>query len=68
MIVCQCHVVSDRAVNAAIEDGACRLLEVCQSTGAGRTCGGCLFSLKRLLWEHEAVDAPSVPEDARAAS
>ncbi|MGH3366728.1 MAG: (2Fe-2S)-binding protein [Nocardioidaceae bacterium] len=68
MIVCQCQVVSDRTLTAAIQQGACSLAQLCASTNAGRSCGGCLFSLKRLLCEHGATVVPAVPEDARAAS
>lgn len=60
MIVCHCGVVNDRAVSASIQDGARSLAEVCRSTGAGRTCGGCLFSLKQLLCHHEPVDSSSM--------
>ena len=52
MIVCHCQVVSDRAVAAAIADGARTLAEVCRATGAGQDCGSCVFSLKRLVCEH----------------
>ena len=52
MIVCHCQVVNDRKVTAAIAAGARTLAGVCRSTGAGRRCGACVFSLKRLLCEH----------------
>ena len=52
MIVCHCRVVSDRAVAAAVRDGAGSLSGVCRSTGAGQDCGSCVFSLKRLVCEH----------------
>ena len=52
MIVCHCHVVNDRAVRAVVESGARTLSEVCRATGAGRDCGACIFSVKRVTCEH----------------
>ena len=54
MIVCHCRVVSDRAVAEALRDGARSLAAVCRSTGAGQDCGSCVFSVRRLVCEHEA--------------
>jgi bacterioferritin-associated ferredoxin len=70
VIVCQCHVVSDRAVADAVDAGARTLAGVCRSTGAGKDCGSCVFSLKRVLCEHQArVPRPAiVPEVDVAAS
>ena len=71
LIVCHCHVVSDRAVAAAVTAGARTLAGVCRSTGAGKDCGACVFSLKRVLCEHQA-EVPSqvtaIPEVDVAAS
>ena len=53
MIVCQCQVVSDREVTAAVDSGARTLAAVCRATGAGRDCGSCVFTLKRLVCDHE---------------
>ncbi|MFI5697406.1 bacterioferritin-associated ferredoxin [Kribbella sp. NPDC051586] len=67
MIVCHCEVVSDRDVRRSIDGGARTLAQVCGVTGAGRNCGGCVFSVKRLLCEHERpVAAPSLTEVASA--
>ncbi len=55
MIVCHCRVVTDRAVADAVAEGARSLAAVCRSTGAGQDCGSCVFSLKRLVCEHEAT-------------
>jgi bacterioferritin-associated ferredoxin len=52
VIVCHCRVVTDRAVAAAVEQGAGSLGAVCRTTGAGQDCGGCVFSLRRLVCEH----------------
>ncbi|MET9023675.1 (2Fe-2S)-binding protein [Actinopolymorpha sp. NPDC004070] len=66
MIVCHCGVVNDRAVVDAVRGGARTLAGVCRSTGAGRGCGGCIFSIKRLLCEHQ--DDPALQEVDVAAS
>ena len=55
MIICHCEVISDHAVVAAIDDGARTLEQVCQMTGAGQKCGGCLFSLKQVLCQHGQI-------------
>ena len=49
MIVCHCHVVSDRDIHAAIDGGAnevCALASVC---GAVSGCGGCLPAVRTLM-------------------
>jgi bacterioferritin-associated ferredoxin len=67
MIVCHCEVVSDREVRESIDGGARTLAQVCGATGAGRNCGGCVFSLKRLLCQHgRPVSATSFMEAASA--
>ena len=68
VIVCHCEVVSDRAVVNAVEAGARTLAGVCRSTGAGRNCGTCVFSIRRLLCEHGVPLSPSTPEAEVAAS
>jgi bacterioferritin-associated ferredoxin len=56
VIVCHCRVVTDREVAAAVQQGAGSLGAVCRSTGAGQDCGGCVFSLRRLVCEHGRAD------------
>lgn len=68
MIVCHCGVVSDREVTQSIEAGAASLAAVCRATGAGRDCGSCVLSLKRLLCQHQASPIPVPPEIEYAAS
>ncbi len=58
MIVCHCRVVTDRQVAQAVAGGARSLSGVCRSTGAGGDCGACVFSVRRLVCEHEAARAP----------
>ena len=61
MIVCHCRVVSDREVMRAVDEGARSLADVCRDTGAGRDCGACVLSVKRLLCQHQPsrIDVPS---------
>lgn len=54
MIVCQCSVVSDRDVHAALGDGARTVAAVCKATGAAKDCGSCVFTVKALVCEHHA--------------
>ena len=68
MIVCHCHVVNDAAIAAAVDDGARTLGEVCRSTGAGRDCGACVFSVRRLVCEHVASHDLESAEPCHAAS
>lgn len=55
MIVCHCHVVSDRAVRAVVNAGANDLDSVVSACGAGDACGGCLPSIERLLADAEVA-------------
>jgi bacterioferritin-associated ferredoxin len=68
MIVCHCGVVNDQTVVRAIDSGARTLSGLCRSTGAGKDCGGCVFSLKRLLCQHQDSVASLPPEVHVAAS
>ena len=68
MIVCHCNVVNDRAVRASVEQGARTLADVCRATGAGRDCGACVLSVKRLLCEHVAPHTGTLQEVHSAAS
>ena len=68
MIVCHCHVVNDAAIAGAVRDGARTLSDVCRSTGAGRDCGACVFSVRRLVCEHVAGHVPESAEPRHAAS
>ena len=68
MIVCHCKVVNDRAVTRASTTGARTVAQVCRATGAGRDCGSCVFTLKRLLCEHERTAGDAFVEVEGAAS
>ncbi len=62
MIVCHCRVVSDRDIRAAVDAGARTLAQLCRETGAGTECGGCVFTVKRLVCEHVETIHASMPE------
>lgn len=49
MIICHCGPVSDRSVSEAVAAGARSLAQVCQATNAGRDCGACVFSVRRVM-------------------
>lgn len=73
MIVCHCAVVGDRQIAAAAAAGANTLSRICASTGAGRDCGACVFSVRRILCESVESEAdrglyPTHAEADRAAS
>ncbi len=68
MIVCHCQVVTDRDVTRAIDAGAQTVAQICAATGAGRGCGSCVFTLKRLLCQHERTLGEPILEVERAAS
>lgn len=68
MIVCHCKVVTDQQVRRALDSGASTVAQVCGATGAGRDCGSCVFSLRRLLCEHGKPVPVSYAEVDGAAS
>ncbi len=57
MVVCSCKAVSDRAVRAAVADGARSVEEVSAACAAASDCGGCWSSLEELIDEHASVPA-----------
>lgn len=67
MIICHCRVINETAIAAAIGAGADTLGRICQSTGAGQDCGTCVFSVRRLLCEHEGTQSVRTPEVSVAA-
>lgn len=67
MIVCHCAVVGDRQIAEAVVAGANTLSRVCASTGAGRDCGACVFSVRRILCESVSeADVGLYPTHAEA--
>ncbi len=49
MLICHCFAVFERAVDAAIADGACSVPDLADATDAGAGCGGCHLALCRRL-------------------
>ena len=68
MIICHCEVVNDQQVARALDAGARTVSQVCGATGAGKNCGSCVFTLKRLLCEHRASTDVALMEVEGAAS
>jgi bacterioferritin-associated ferredoxin len=60
-------VVTDRAVAAAVSEGARTVSAVCRTTGAAQDCGSCIFTLKALVCQHRDAEA-AVMEVEGAAS
>ena len=67
MIVCHCKVVNDRAIADAVAAGARTVGQVCNSTGAARECGACVFAVKRVMCQHEAT-APAASMEVEGAA
>lgn len=51
MLVCHCKRVSDRAIRAAVREGASCQQSVGEACGAGTGCGGCVPLVQRLIRE-----------------
>lgn len=66
MIVCQCRVVSDRAIDAALAEGARIVGAVCRSTGAAQDCGSCIFSVKAKVIQHLEQECAHLVADGAA--
>jgi bacterioferritin-associated ferredoxin len=66
VIVCHCKVVSDRAIHAALADGARSVSAVCRTTGAATDCGSCVFTVKAIVCQHHADDAAHLEADGAA--
>ncbi|MEI7056478.1 (2Fe-2S)-binding protein [Nocardioides sp. CCNWLW239] len=66
MIVCQCRVVTDRDVDAALADGARTVSAICRSTGAAQDCGSCIFSVKKLVTRHLEHECSHLEADGAA--
>jgi bacterioferritin-associated ferredoxin len=66
VIVCHCRVVSDRAIDEAVSDGARTLGAVCRATGAAQDCGTCIFTVKSLVCQHQEVEQILLEVDGAA--
>ncbi|MEO2108054.1 MAG: (2Fe-2S)-binding protein [Actinomycetota bacterium] len=49
MYVCQCKVVTDRQIEAAVAEGCTSVRQVAALTGAGTACGGCVPTLRNMV-------------------
>jgi bacterioferritin-associated ferredoxin len=63
VLLCHCHVVSDRTVRAVAQAGAVDVDAVTSLCGAGGDCGGCVPAIEDLL--AEAALAVREPERLR---
>ena len=64
MYVCHCAVVTAGDVLESIANGARCVADVARDTGAGRTCGNCVSSLRDLVCQHCPVRAERRVESA----
>ena len=53
MIVCHCHVVSDREIRRAVRAGATSVGDVARQCRAASGCGGCAETVEEILSESE---------------
>lgn len=51
MYVCICHGVTDKKINAAIEEGADTMKKLSTQLGVGTQCGKCAKVTKKILNE-----------------
>jgi len=49
MIVCHCNRVTDRTIRAVVRDGASTRSEVSMACRAGRSCGGCVGTIEKII-------------------
>jgi bacterioferritin-associated ferredoxin len=66
VIVCQCRVVSDRTIDAALAEGARTVSAVCRSTGAAQDCGSCIFTVKAQVCQHREQEQAILEVDGAA--
>jgi bacterioferritin-associated ferredoxin len=68
VIVCHCEVVNDAQIAHALDQGARTVAQVCGATGAGRGCGSCVFTVKRILCERHQEPGPALVAERDEAS
>ncbi len=49
MLVCHCHAVSERAIRQAVRNGAVTRRAIARTSGAGRSCQGCVPAIDAIL-------------------
>jgi len=69
MIVCLCHAVRDRDLDAAIAGGAATVEEVGRACGAGTGCGSCIPDVEdRLARSGGCGDCPRALTSVRSST
>jgi bacterioferritin-associated ferredoxin len=65
LVVCHCERISHRKIAKAVRSGCSTVRTVCEQTGAGQGCGGCVPSVRKLIEEQLApCPAVEVPDEA----
>lgn len=49
--VCRCNKVTEQQIRESIRNGAVNLEEISCVTKAATGCGGCQFSVEKILWD-----------------
>jgi len=52
MIICICHGITEREIEAAVRSGARDALSVRAELGCGSTCGSCLTEVEHIVSRH----------------
>ena len=55
MIVCHCHAVNDGAIRQLINDDLNSVAQIGALCGAGRDCGGCVGTIRKILSSHSTA-------------
>ena len=61
MYVCICHGVTDKQIEAKVDDGARSMREISQSLSVGKQCGKCCNCAKKIL-NDKLIDIVDVTE------
>ena len=68
MIVCHCRGLSDRKIREVIRRGAHSPREVAIACHAGRSCGGCIPTVRELIASETSANAPECAGASRPSS
>jgi bacterioferritin-associated ferredoxin len=71
MIVCLCHGLNERAINAVIHEGAECVDDVTEACGAGGKCGSCRSAIASLIENYasnQVVSLYSAPSPTATAA
>ncbi|MEI5637627.1 MULTISPECIES: (2Fe-2S)-binding protein [unclassified Pseudoalteromonas] len=61
MYVCICHGVTDKQIEAKVDEGARSMREISQSLSVGKQCGKCCNCAKKIL-NDKLIDIVDVTE------